>query len=199
MACTLTTGRGIDCRDAIGGIQGVYVYCDSSDVPTVLGDADVTIASSEITDTSITDAKAYKIDLVKNSGSFTQTIEGSAENGTFFYSHSVEITLHKADHQTQDFIDKLARNRFTLLVHDNNDNVYAVGFNKGIELTGGQVTTGGALGDLHGATLTFEAQTMEPAPMLARTAGAGTSNYPLDGTTQDLAAVNATLITPEFA
>lgn len=198
MACTITTGRGIDCRDAIGGIKGVYIYTDTNDVPAVVTATDVTIAASEITNTSVTNAKAYEVELVKNSGSFTQSLEGSPENGTFFYSHSVEITLHKADHQTQDFIDDLARNRFSILVHDNNDNVFVVGYGQGVELTASSVQTGGAFGDMHGATLTFEAQTQAPAPMLGRTAGPGTSNYPLDGTTQDFAAVQATKIVPAF-
>jgi len=59
------------------------------------------------------------------------------------------------------------------------------------------MVTGAAKGDMHGFTVTITAESKQPALQLARTAGPGTLNYPLDGVTTDIA-VAATVITPAF-
>jgi hypothetical protein len=196
MPCTITTGRGIDCRDAVGGLRAVYVVVDASDNPVTLATAGTTIVNGEITNVPAS-LEAYKIDLLKGHGSFTETFQMSAENGTVFYEQVIELTLLKADHATTQWLRALGKVRCTFLAHDNNDTVYVIGFDEGAELTGGTMVTGAAKGDMHGFTVTITAESKQPALQLARTAGPGTLNYPLDGVTTDIA-VQATVITPAF-
>ena len=197
MPCTITTGRGIDCRDAVGGLKAVYVLTDASDNPATLTSVGCTITNGEITNLPAA-LEAYKIDLLKGHGSFTETFQMNPENGTVFYEQALEITLLKADHATTQFLRALAKVRCTFLALDNNDTVFVIGFDEGAEMTGGTMQTGAAKGDMHGFTFTVTAESKQPALQLARTAGPGSVNYPLDGMTTNDITVNVTMITPAF-
>lgn len=205
MACTVTTGRGIDCRDAVGGVAAIYILVDASDNPVTLTNSNSTVVAAEITDVDgasgevFESSQSHLIDLVRNSGSLTTNVVGSMENGTFYYTTTLEFTLHKLDHQTQDLIDKLARHRSTIAVLDNNNNLWAAGFETGIEMTGSDGGTGATFADRHGVTLTFQTEHTVPMPMFARTDGAGTTNYPFDGlTTASMFAVSTDTFKPVF-
>ena len=84
MACDLTHGRGIPCRNLIGGVK--YVYFGKKDELTI------TTVSSEVTDielaTPATD-KLYRYAIRRGNASVTETITGSTENGTVVYAPSL--------------------------------------------------------------------------------------------------------------
>ena len=65
MACELTTGRTLDCKDIIGGVRAVY-FCQ-------LADAALVTSNGAITDIDITGsggaAKLFKYNLVRGTGS----------------------------------------------------------------------------------------------------------------------------------
>ena len=73
MACDLTRGRKVPCKDVIGGLVRAW-FVDFGDLGTVTETAD------EITDLSGT-FTAYQYDL-HGANSFEQTITSSRENGT---------------------------------------------------------------------------------------------------------------------
>ena len=75
MACDLTRGRKVPCKDVIGGLVRAW-FVDFGDLGTVTETAD------EITDLSGT-FTAYQYDL-HGANSFEQTITSSRENGTTF-------------------------------------------------------------------------------------------------------------------
>jgi hypothetical protein len=75
MACSLTTGRKVPCKSAVGGIKTIY-FADFG----TLGDA--TIASGEITAFSGT-PDWFQFD-VKGNSSLETAINSSRENGTTF-------------------------------------------------------------------------------------------------------------------
>jgi hypothetical protein len=199
MPCTVTTGRGIDCRDAVGGIESVFILTDSSDNPLTIKSSSVTVANSEITDVqagsneAYNGSKSYEIELVKNSGSFTTSIVGSAENGTFYYTEVLEFTMHKVGHDTQSFLDSIARNRCSIAVLDNNGQLFCAGFEKGLEITTTSAATGGAFADGHMVTVTMEGESAVPTPLFKKSAGRGTANFPFDTLSSPTAfALNAT-------
>ena len=84
MACELTKGRALDCKDIVGGIRAVYFV--------QLDDVTLTSASGSVSDIDIAGSgsgdELYKYSLVRGTGSFTETITASAENGTVFYEPS---------------------------------------------------------------------------------------------------------------
>ena len=148
MACILTTGRKLPCKDVVGGISEV-LFADFG----TLGNA--TISNSEVTAFSGT-PDIYKYD-VKSASGLEQTINSSDENGTTFYDQSVTLVLTKLDKETQSELSALIVARPHCFVKTNNGKYFAVGMTRGCS-TSGTITSGQALGDLTGYTLTIMAQ-----------------------------------------
>ena len=154
MACDLTLGRKEPCKDVVGGLKAVY-FTDFGDYGTV------TQTDDEITDMSGT-FTAFKYELKGNS-SFEQAITSSRENGTTFFEQTLNLTLKKLDKETNKELKLLAFGRPHVAVEDYNGNVFVMGLEHGAEVTGGTISTGAAMGDLSGYTLTLAAQELKPA------------------------------------
>jgi len=154
MACDLTRGRKEPCKDVVGGLKAVY-FTDFGDFGTV------TQTDDEITDMSGT-FTAYKYELKGNS-SFEQAITSSRENGTTFFEQTLNLTLKKLDKETNKELKLLAFGRPHVAVEDYNGNVFVMGLEHGAEVTGGSISTGAAMGDLSGYTLTLAASELKPA------------------------------------
>ena len=100
MACTLTTGRKVPCKSAFGGIKTVY-FADFGDVTAVTVDA--TTKEATITGTPTW----YEYD-VKGNSSLETTVTSSRENGTTFYTQTLNLTLTYLDAKTQAELQTLA-------------------------------------------------------------------------------------------
>ena len=155
MACLLTSGRALPCKSSVGGLKAVY-FADYGTLGTA------TIASGEITDLSGTDIDFFKFDIKGNS-SLETTINSSRENGTTFYTQTLNLTLPVLDKATQEEIKLLATARPHVAIEDYNGNFFMVGLEHGAEVTGGTIVSGAAMGDLSGFTLTLEGQETDPA------------------------------------
>lgn len=154
MACTLTTGRSLPCRDSVGGLKAVY-FADYDTLGTL------TVTSGNVDSISGSPA-LFQFDLKGNS-SLEQTINASTENGTVFYEQTLNLTLTKLDVETQEELKLIAKARPHVFVKDYNDNYFLVGAVHGAEVSGGTIVTGAAMGDLSGFTLTLTAQETIPA------------------------------------
>lgn len=154
MACDLTRGRKEPCKDVVGGLRAVY-FTDFGDFGTV------TQTDDEITDMSGT-FTAYKYELKGNS-SFEQAITSSRENGTTFFEQTLNLTLKKLSKEDNKELKLLAFGRPHVAVEDYNGNVFVMGLEHGAEVTGGSISTGAAMADLSGYTLTLAAQELKPA------------------------------------
>lgn len=163
MACNLTKGRNITCRDGIGGIKAIYI-AQHDELSAY------TAASGEVTDFDLGGSDdLYKYTLKRGTGSVTETINASSENGTVFYTHSVNVKLHNLTKEDQNEIKLLAQQRMVVFAELNQLNstgkntIVACGLDNGCELSAGTSVSGVALGDMVGYDFTFEAQ--EPNPM----------------------------------
>jgi hypothetical protein len=154
MACDLTRGRKEPCKSIVGGLKAVY-FTDFGDYGTV------TQTDDEITDMSGT-FTAFKYELKGNS-SFEQAITSSRENGTTFFEQTLNLTLKKLSKEDNKELKLLAFGRPHVAVEDYNGNVFVMGLEHGAEVTGGTISTGAAMGDLSGYTLTLSAQELKPA------------------------------------
>ena len=154
MACDLTLGRKEPCKDVVGGLRAVY-FTDFGDYGTV------TQTDDEITDMSGT-FTAFKYELKGNS-SFEQAITSSRENGTTFFEQTLNLTLKKLSKEDNKELKLLAFGRPHVAVEDYNGNVFVMGLEHGAEVTGGSISTGAAMGDLSGYTLTLAASELKPA------------------------------------
>ena len=154
MACLLTSGRALQWKSSVGGLKAVY-FAHYGTLGTT------TIASGEITAISGT-PDFFRFDIKGNS-SLETTINSSRENGTTFYTQTLNLTLPVLDKATQEEIKLLATARPHVAIEDYNGNFFMVGLEHGAEVTGGTVVSGAAMWDLSGFTLTLEGQETDPA------------------------------------
>ena len=100
--------------------------------------------------------------------SITDTITGSRENGTIFYTPTVNIILNKLTKEDQNEIKLLGATKVRIFAQLNqqlangHDVFVALGMSNGMELNAGTMDTGAAFGDRNGYTLTFDG--LEPIP-----------------------------------
>jgi hypothetical protein len=151
MACTLNTGRKVPCKSAFGGIKSV-LFADYGTIASIAVDSTTKVAT--ITNGSPAPVW-YEFD-VKGNSSLETTVTSSRDNGTTFYTQTLNLTLTYLDAKTQAELQVLAVARPYVVVVDYYGNNFLCGFENGMEVTGGTVVTGAAAGDLSGFTLTFE-------------------------------------------
>jgi hypothetical protein len=157
MACDISLGRLEPCKDSNGGLKAVYFVNWGEVTSFTYGTGDQTDAIDEIGGTP----DAYRYELKGNS-SFTQTITSSRENGTTFFQQELALTLKKLSITDNKQIKLLSYGRPQVIVEDNNNNFFFCGLEHGMDVTGGTIVSGAAIGDLSGYTLTLTG--MEPVP-----------------------------------
>lgn len=151
MACVLTTGRKIPCKSAFGGIKSV-LFANFGTIASVAIDGSTKIA----TITNGSPAPVWFEYDVKGNSSLETTVTSSRENGTTFYTQTINLTLTYLDPKTQAELELLAVSRPYAVVVDYYGNSFLCGLENGMEVTGGTVVSGAAAGDLSGFTLTLE-------------------------------------------
>ena len=156
MACDfITTGRAEPCKDSVGGIKAVY-FVDG-----------VTVVTYNSTDEDVIDAvtpatSAYKYE-VRGASTYTETVTSSRENGTTYFEQVLELQLPKLSKEEHKAIKLLSYGHPPILIEDNNGNVFVAGLEYGLDVTGGTIATGAAMGDASGYTLTFTGMEKIPA------------------------------------
>jgi len=171
MACDLSLGRKVPCKDSIGGLKNVYFvnFGDATGYTYDVTDTDV------ITDVAGTPT-AFKYELDGTANNLVQNINSSADNGTTFFEQVLTLQLKKLTPKMHKELKLMVYGRPQAIVEDNNGNLHYCGLTRGMNVTGGTVVTGGALGDLSGYTLTLTGQEPVPANFLGDTlSGAGFS------------------------
>ena len=165
MACTaLTKGRGLDCNRISGGVKKVFISVFDEDVSYTY-DATNPLEIDAI-DWNATTIYEYVMPL--GVASITDTITGSRENGTIFYTPTCNIMLNKLTKEDQNEIKLLGKSKVRIFAElnetlTNGHNVFiALGMSNGMELNAGTMDSGAAFGDRNGYTLTFDG--LEPIP-----------------------------------
>jgi hypothetical protein len=161
MACALTQGYTLDCRDSLGGIVEVY-FTEAANVTSV---TEASGAISAITKT--TGKRFWKYELVKDTSMINQTLTASVQNGTVFYAQELQIVLNKLQTNTRNEILLLAQNSLVAVVKDSNGLYWYLGKTRGIDLTAGTAASGTAQGDRSGFQLTFTGSEPAFAPSVA--------------------------------
>lgn len=160
MACDITLGRLEPCKNAVGGLIAAY-FINYGDITgfTYDGDMITTVTGSPT---------AYKYDL-RGTNSFDQTITSSRENGTTFFDQSLKLQLKNLTPVMNNQVKLLSYGRPQIIIEDNNGNLFLAGLQHGMEVTGGTIVTGTAMGDLSGYTLEFKGMEKVPANFFADT------------------------------
>ncbi len=172
MACTaLTKGRGLDCNRISGGIKNIYfgVYDQFTAPITTTG---IVEASGEITDIEMASNVLYRYTTPLGVASLSETITGSKENGTIFYTPTVTVILNRLTKEDQNQIKLLGQTKVVIFAELNatltngHNVIVGLGITNGMELNAGTMDSGAAWGDRNGYTLTFDGTETEPFAMV---------------------------------
>ena len=173
MACTaLTKGRGLDCNRISGGIKYVYfgVY-DQFDAP--IETTGIVQSGGEITDIEMGANVLYRYTMPLGTASLSESITGSRENGTIFYTPTLNVILNRLTKEDQNQIKLLGATKVVAFAQLNatltngHDVIVGLGVSNGLELNAGTMDSGAAWGDRGGYTLTFDGIEALPFPMVA--------------------------------
>jgi hypothetical protein len=159
-SCALTTGFDLDCRDSIGGVKSVRL-ASLEDYTAMVA----TTSAGAITGWTTASLDFFKYDQLKETSSLTESINGSSQNGTVYFTPEVTLVLSKLDVTKRNEIKVLAQQRLVAIVEGNDSSYWVVGYQNGLELNAGTSATGTAFGDLSGYSLTLSG--MEAEPMLS--------------------------------
>tara|TARA_R110000822_G_scaffold231998_1_gene363832 strand:- start:47 stop:613 length:567 start_codon:yes stop_codon:yes gene_type:complete len=166
MACgLLTKGRGLDCNRISGGIKNIYFAVYDQVLST-------TEAAGEVTDIDMGASSIYKYVMPLGVSSLTDTIVGSRENGTIYYTPNLSIILNRLTKEDQNQIKLLGATRTIIFAELNqqltngHNIIVCLGIINGMELNAGTMDSGAAWGDRNGYTLNFDGMEAEPFPMV---------------------------------
>ena len=189
----LTQGRELDCSRISGGVRYLYfgVY---DDFTTPIETAGIIQASGTVTTIAMTSPSIlYRYAMPLGASSVSETITGSTENGTIFYTPTVNVMLNKLTAADQNEIKLLGQTKVVIfaqlnetLVNDHNT-IIALGVTNGLSLNAGSMDTGAAFGDRNGYTLTFDGLEPSPFPFLADYTDDPLDNTLFTGFTVDIA------------
>lgn len=164
MACALTQGYNLDCREGIGGIKEVYI----TELANVTASTEVSGVVTAIT--KATGKRFWKYSLVRETSNATETITANEQNGTLYYAQQVQIILNKRQASVRNEVMLLAKNTGLIIivvenaVTGSNNKAWMFGKTQGLQLTAGTSETGTAWGDRNGYTLPFAGNEPELAP-----------------------------------
>tara|TARA_R110000751_G_scaffold296965_1_gene406391 strand:- start:160 stop:720 length:561 start_codon:yes stop_codon:yes gene_type:complete len=162
MACDIIGGRTEQCKDSVSGLIAIYLinYGDL-DIPAV-----TTYGTGDNTDqiTAITGGTTslYKFEL-KGTNSLETAITSSRDNGTTFFDSTLAVQLKRQDVKSTKNVKLISYGRPRIIIHARGDQWFLMGLDQGCDVTAGTISSGSALGDFNGYSLTFNAQEELPA------------------------------------
>lgn len=157
MACNLTAGIALGCRDNVGGLKTMWItdYTNIASITQNTGDTITQISGS---------GTFYEFQLIRTSSQHTETVNASLENGTVFYQGETVTFFSKLEQAKRNILKTLAQSqRLAIVVEDNNGDYFYLGQTYGCYVTAGTSVTGLNLGDRNGYNITFGY--LEPNPM----------------------------------
>jgi hypothetical protein len=164
MACELSTGFGIEaCKNGIGGIKQI-VLVDKTIVDSFTINPTTELVTLIVGPSS---GDLFTYDLPTQTGSFEETINFNRDNGTVFYTQTVNIMMHKLSAAKRLELQNVAHARVIVFVLDTNDNWWAIGYEYGADLSTATAGTGTVLSDGNGYTLAFTHEAAKRAYLLS--------------------------------
>lgn len=173
MACTaLTRGRTLNCNRISGGIKAVYFAVLDQVIAFTYDTTAAPNGVREIDNIDMGSDSLYKYNLPIGTSSLTDTIVGSRENGTVYYTPTINITYNKLSKEDQQEIKLLSATKTVVFAELNqqlangHNVIVAMGMVNGMELNAGTMDSGAAWGDRNGYTLTFDGMEADPFAMM---------------------------------
>jgi hypothetical protein len=153
MACNITAGIPLGCRDNSGGVATAWIT--DYDNITFIGSTGAT--TDQITSISGSGV-FYTFELIRTSSTFTETVNASLEAGTVFYQDELAVYFAKMTQEKRNILKVLAQNqKLAVVFSDNNGQYWLMGQGYGSFISAGTQVSGKALGDANGLNMTFQA------------------------------------------
>lgn len=144
-------GIGYDCSANIAGIKKVYL--------TYFDDVTVSPNYTSHTITAVTLSSGvswYEYEFAPNTSSLNSVFTKSEENGSRYYTHTLELQFNKMTADKHLEVQALGVERLAAIVVDKNDKAWFLGADYYITGTNAEAGTGASLDDRNGYTVTLE-------------------------------------------
>tara|TARA_R110002153_G_scaffold7929_3_gene34985 strand:+ start:3364 stop:3960 length:597 start_codon:yes stop_codon:yes gene_type:complete len=176
MACTaLTKGRGLDCNRISGGVKFIYFAVFDQVISTTIGTG---ADKGSITDINMglngtAPAELYRYALPNGVTSINDTVVGSRENGTIYYTPTANVVFNRLTKEDQNEVKLLGATKTIIFAQLNqqilgtgHDVIVCLGRGQGMEMNAGTIDSGAAWGDRNGYTMTFDGMEQDPFYMV---------------------------------
>lgn len=158
MACALTSGYTLDCRDSVGGVIELY-FIEAGNVTTI------TEASGNVTGITKAAGKVFrKYEQEQDTAFFVENLNSNVQNGTVFYQQELTLVINKMATAVRNELLLLNKNRLIAVVKDANGTYWLLGKTRFLRSAAGNSGTGTASADRNGYTFTYTALEPELAP-----------------------------------
>jgi hypothetical protein len=151
MPCSpLISGFTIDCpKDSKGGLRFIRI--------AMLQDVDsYEETGGAISKIIMKPGKAFfGFNFPKNTSSFVITPTPNEQAGSYFYGEALTLIINKMKLSTSLVFESLARNPLVIIAEDMNGLSMLLGRVEGVNLSGGSITSGVAMGDRNGYEIQF--------------------------------------------
>lgn len=161
MACALTSGHVIDCRDGMGGIKSVYL----ANYENVTG-----VTSSNGTISAIAKANGgrfYKFNLTRATASAVEEFTDDIATGTTFNAQTLTLIFNKMAAAIRNQVAIMAQATLVAVIEDRNGKYWYYGKESGLMRAGGSAATGTAGGDRNGYEVILTGEEREMAMEVA--------------------------------
>jgi len=169
MACILSKGIKLDCSNNTGGVEAIWITAVDDIATLTVNEVDGAPASGDGTVTALTmDAsKSFlKFETLRNSISFEQPSSINLENGSTFYTHTIQFQIPKQDVTKRNKIYQLAagQQKVLVIVKDMNGQYWLSGVQSdgstavSLQVSVANAMTGKSKGDMNGYDVTLTAE-----------------------------------------
>ena len=164
MACSTTlSGLTLDCRESVGGIEALYILPANDGITFTATDGSVSLGGILVDGSELALVSMKQYDLTRETGDIAEAGTYSNENGTIFYTQTLNAVFNKLSGATLDELYQVARNvKLCVIALDNNGKYWLIGNSQGAFASGHAAQTGTAFGNRNGVTLTITGITKEP-------------------------------------
>lgn len=152
MAClSALKGIGRSCVANLAGIKEVYIADYDAVTPGAEG------ANHTLTPTLAEGAKFYTYKFNKQTGSLTSEMTKDETNGTLYYTHTITLQFTRLEGAKHIEIEALAKGQLSMIILDNNNRYWFVGFDGYVSSDSVTAQTGQSYDDLSGYNTTLSA------------------------------------------
>ena len=162
MACSnLTAGWILDCNDAQGGIEKLFLANGPVDSIT---EAAGVITAITVGGSPLVPADWFVFETPRQTSSLTETISPSQENGTVTYAQDLTMIFNKMSATKRNQILLMAEATNMIAVAKDNNGVYwSVGVERGCYMTSGSAVSGVAYSDRNGYEIVVSGMEKSPS------------------------------------